>query len=55
MVNNVVDAANKLSYFDSAFSKSPFDFITLQSLKTVVNFGINISLMLYNAVEWLFS
>lgn len=30
----------------------PLDFITLQSFKSLVNFGINISFMSRNANEW---
>lgn len=52
VVSNIEDATNKLTYIDSVFWKSTFHYITLQSLKTLVNFGINISFMLFKADEW---
>lgn len=50
--NNIEDVANQSGNYDNFFSKSPLDFITLQSFKSLVNFGINISFMSRNANEW---
>lgn len=52
VLKNVVDETKKLKNFSCVTSQNPFDFITLHSLKTLVNFGINISFMLFNAAEW---
>lgn len=42
----------KLTNVDFVVLKSPFDYITLQSLKTLVNYGINISFMLFHSAQW---
>lgn len=52
VLNNDKEENATLTNKKFVFSKSPLDFVTTQSLKTLVNFGINISFMRYNAFEW---
>lgn len=52
VLNKTIDVTSKLPNYDSFSSKSPFDYVTLQSLKSLVNFGINISFMGHNAIDW---
>lgn len=51
-MNNIDSETNKLKYLDSVVSKSPFDFITLESLRTLYFYGINVSFMLSHSSEW---
>lgn len=43
---------SQLKNYDNFFSKSPLDYVSLQSLKSLTNFGINIIFMRYSAYEW---
>lgn len=40
------------SIHKSFFSKSPFDFVTFESLKCLIRFGIDISFIKHNAIDW---
>ncbi|KNC33077.1 hypothetical protein FF38_13126 [Lucilia cuprina] len=51
-INMTENITEKFPYKNVYSGKSPLDFISLKSLKTLKSYGINLSFILFNAADW---